>query len=73
MSVSEAEVRSVLDYPVDETYSSQHRSNIFVGRRIAVCVANDLEDDRLFVKTVIWRDQDAAIFLTPERVTHLIA
>lgn len=69
MSVSDAEVRSVLDFPLYETYSGYHRSDIFVGRRIAVCVANDV--DRLVVKTVIWREHEAAAFLDPERVTHL--
>ncbi|WP_181421668.1 DUF4258 domain-containing protein [Curtobacterium sp. MCBD17_030] len=73
MGVSEAEVRSAVAFPMGEGYSSFHRSHIYNGRRIAVCVANEPGADEQFVKTIFWSDLDAAAFLAPDRVQHLTA
>ncbi|MGW8431070.1 DUF4258 domain-containing protein [Curtobacterium citreum] len=73
MGVCEAEVSSAVTFPMRTSYSSLHRSHIYIGRRIAVCVANDLGSDEQFVKTVVWSDLDAASYLAPDRVQHLTA
>jgi len=78
MGVNEAEVRSAIACPVEMSYSARHRSHIFVGRRISVCVDNNIsadtpDADAQFVKTVVWSDREAAMFLSPARVQHLQA
>jgi hypothetical protein len=71
MGVSEAEIRSTLSFPIRKYYSSHHNSITVAGRRIAVCIARELESAQQFVKTVLWADRAAAAILDPDRASQL--